>query len=138
MKQVAQEIADQEEVSLKTKQYVLDQYEKKLETWRKDLQPVADLRELTFSEVMLIVLKLHPTNREDSKEITRNLLLYLAEHKIATSYEIQDAIGVSYPTLLERLKILRVMNLVRRESRMFYLATPRLYEFVKTYMDHLN
>lgn len=120
------------------KEVILDEYHKKLENWRRNLQPVADLRELTFNDVALLVLKLHPTNREESKAITRKLLVFLAEQEVATTEEMIRELGISYPALLDRLKVLRTMNLVRRESRMFYLATPRLYEFVQKYMQHLG
>lgn len=138
MRDIDQELQEQEQYTPKTKAYILHQYEQKLQRWQEQMQPVADLRELTFNDVMLLVLKLHPTNRADSKELTRKVINYLAEQKIATSYEIMEGVGISYPALLDRLKILRVMNLVRRESREFYIASPRLYEFVKTYMHHLN
>lgn len=121
-----------------TKESILAGYEKKIMGWKKNSQPVAELRDLTAIDVMMLVMKLHPTDRKVSKEATKKLLQHLFIARVTTTADLSEATGLSYPALLERIKALRDMNIIRREKRVYYLATPRLDQFVKDHMERLG
>ena len=116
------------------KKEIFEEYKKKLKKWREEEQPASDLREVTFNDALVIMLKLHPTDRKESKKISKQILEYLAENEIVTTDEIVKALGISKPTFYNRLQFLRSMGLVRRERRIYYLATPRLYDFIKNHI----
>lgn len=121
----------------KTKDEVLLGYEKRLDDWKRMQQPVPDTRGLTHMDAEFVTFKLNPTKRKESREITRRLLEFMAESKIVTVDEIRTSLGITYPTIADRMETLRTLGLVRRELVVYYLATPRLYEFVEKHIDTL-
>lgn len=122
---------------MKTKEQVLALYKQKLANWQRREINVIDLRKLDINSVMIIHYRLHRANKTKSKELTKELLEFLKQAEIATTEEILAAVKISYPALNRRLQELRRHGIIRRESRLYYLATPRLTELLDSYMKHL-
>jgi predicted transcriptional regulator len=119
---------------LDTKAGILGEYKVKLAGWKDRSQPVPDLQKLTVKDATMFVLGLHPTQRKQSKELTINLLKLLAESEILSLEEIEVKLNSTYPPLAKRLTAMRQYGMARREKKFYYLATPRLLEFIKEYM----
>lgn len=92
---------------------------------------------ITPDELKFFRLAIHPTRREESVEVTKKLLQYLAGKDLVTSIEVQTDLGLAEMTVLKRLKILIQCNFLQRKLHRYYIVTPRLQELVRLYMDHL-
>lgn len=90
-----------------------------------------EIRELTKIEAEYIIGKLHKTKKRISIEMTRTLLELLYENKVITAKQLYEYYGWNNKPLLHRLNVLWKHKLVRRVSKKYYLATPRLIKFVE-------
>jgi alkanesulfonate monooxygenase SsuD/methylene tetrahydromethanopterin reductase-like flavin-dependent oxidoreductase (luciferase family) len=124
---------------MKSSEEVLQAYNKRVETWKSARNAThRDVQSVTAPDVMFLRSVIHPTNRKEAKELTRKIILYLYEHRVATAQDMYESVGISDNPFLKRMKILMNFGIVRRESKKFYLATPRLIELVeKKYIDKL-
>jgi hypothetical protein len=116
---------------------ILSDYKKRtakmeeLKTAHKDIQP------LTTPDVMYIAAMLHPTARKESKEVTRKLINFLCDNAICTAQDIYDGLGYADKPVLTRLRKLMGFGLVRRESKKYYMPTPRMKALRAKYMERL-
>ena len=124
---------------MKSSQDILKAYEARVEQWKSNRNAKhRDIQSLLAPDVLFLRSVIHPTNRREAKELTRKVILYLHEHRIATAQDMYESIGISDNPFLKRVKILMNFGIVRRESKKFYMATPRLDELVeKKYIDKL-
>lgn len=96
-----------------------------------------DTKPLDLNEGFYIFQELHPTKRRESLEITAKLVTFLIRSEVTTMEDVQRELGVSHPAILKRLKVLRRQGMVKRESKKFYIATPRLIEFQAKFLKRL-
>ena len=125
----------------KTREDVLTEYNEALARWLvrwkpKDC-PYKDVNPPTPHDVIFLRAIIHPTSKKESIELTRNLIEFICDREICTAQEIYDHYGYSDKPVLKRLKIFQQHGLVRRESKKWYLATPRMQELRKKYMRQL-
>lgn len=118
-------------------QEILDSYNKDVERWKASNAHYADIKPITPNDVMFIRSVLHPTKRDDSLHTTKVLIEFLCERKIATAKDIYEATGLSDKPVLNRLKIFRQFGLIRRESKKYYIVTPRMEELRKRYLTRI-
>lgn len=100
-------------------------------TPRKEVQP------LTAQDIMYLKAKMHPTKKAESIAMTKELLNYMYTQRIATAEQIYAAYGWSDKPLMKRMKLLKEFAIVKRVSKKYYLATPRLDTLVTRYIDIL-
>ena len=121
----------------KDPQEILEQYQKDLARWRERGQSYKDINPLTIQDVMYIKHVLHPTAKQDSKDLTKNIVEFICERGICTAQDIYDHFGYSDKPVLKRLKIFKEFGFVRRESKKWYLPTPRMYELQKRFLRRI-
>lgn len=119
------------------KQTILDDYKKDIERWRERGSQYRDIQPVTTNDVLFMRAVLHPTNKAESKDVTKRLITLLCERKIVTSKEIFEALGLSDKPVMKRLKIFRQFALVRKESNKYYLPTPRMEEVYRRYLRRI-
>lgn len=107
---------------------IIAAYHRDIARWRERGASYKDIQPLTMSDIILIRQVIHPTSRKESKEITKNLIEYICDRGICTAQEIYDHFGYSDKPVLKRLKLFQQFGLVRRESKKWYLPTPRMHE----------
>jgi biotin operon repressor len=112
-------------------QAVLEQYHKDVERWKERGGHYKDIQGITTNDIMYIRRVLHPTEKVESKNVTKELITFLYQRQIVTANDIYDALGLSDKPVLKRLKTLREFGLVRRECKKYYLCTPRMNELVE-------
>lgn len=96
--------------------------------WRLNNAHYIDIKPFTMNDIFFIKIKLHPTNKQDSKNITKKMLEFIHTKRIVTADEIYDELSLSETPVLNRMKIFREFGLVRREGKKYYMATPRMDE----------
>lgn len=122
---------------LKEPQEILDAYKircqklKDMKSQNKELQP------LTIPELLFIRLALHPTAKQGSKEVTRKIIDYLCEKEVCTAQDIYRDLGYSDKPVLHRLKKFKELGLVRRESKKYYMPSPRMLELKSRYLERV-
>lgn len=116
------------------KQEILCTYRKKVTFWIEKDQPIPELKPLGLNDANLIKMQINKTNRKESIELTYALLRFLYKEQICTTEEIMGALEVTYPPIWNRLNMLRKYKLIRREHRVYYLATPRLMSLVDNFL----
>lgn len=112
-------------------------YQKDLERWRERGGHYKDIQPLHTNDVLLLRAVMHPTDRADSKKVTEQLVNYLCEKGVCTASDIYEDLGLSDKPVLKRLKLLQQHGMIRRESKKYYLPTPRLYELQKRYLKRI-
>jgi hypothetical protein len=122
---------------MRTPLEILSEYTKKAEKLRGMNSQHKELQPLTVPEVLFIRAVLHPTAKKESKEVTRRLISYLCDRGICTSEEIYTDLGYVDKPVLHRLKKFREFGLVRRESKKFYMPTPRMLELKEKYLERV-
>lgn len=116
---------------------VLASYNADLERWKANGGHYKDVQPLTINDILFIRKMLHPTKRADSKKVTEELIKYLCEQEVTTAKDIYEATGLSDKPVLIRLKVFQQFGLIRRESKKYYLPTPRLYEINEKYLKRV-
>lgn len=119
-------------------QEVLTNYQKDVERWRASgATHYRDIQPLSVNDVLFIRTVLHPTNKADSKKVTEELINFMCERDVMTAQDVYEALGLSDKPVLKRLKIFQQFGLVRRESKKYYLPTPRMRELQKKYLKRI-
>jgi hypothetical protein len=118
-------------------QEVLDNYNKDLERWKERNGHYKDIQPLSTNDVLYIRQMLHPTKKAESKKVTEQLIVLLCEREIITAKEIYEATGLSDKPVLNRMKLFQQFGLIRRESKKYYLPTPRMHELRKRYLRRI-
>lgn len=116
---------------------ILEEYKKDLERWKANNAHYRDVQPLTMQDLLYIRAVLHPTNKKESKLLTKRLIEYLTDKEICTSQDIYRDLGYSDKPVLKRLRMFQQLGLVRRESKKYYMPTPRMYEIRKRYLRRL-
>jgi len=116
---------------------ILSSYQKDVERWVANKSHYKDIQPLTMQDLLYIKQVLHPTKKVESRKITETLIKFICDQGIVTAKEIYDATGLSDKPVLTRLKIFQQFGLVRRESKKYYLPTPRLQEIRKRQLDRI-
>jgi len=122
---------------VKTPLEILSEYQQKCEKLKAIGSQHKELQPLTVQEVLFIRATLHPTAKKESKEITRKLILYLCNQGICTAQDIYNDLGYHDKPILHRLKKFREHGLVRRESKKYYMPTPRMLELREKYLERV-
>lgn len=102
----------------------------------RDLPPSFQTK-FTPDDFRYFKMVIHPTARQESKDVTKKILLYLSEKDIVTSVQLQKDLDISEAPILKRLKVFREFKLCKRERNKFYRVTPRLKELVRLYVGLL-
>lgn len=118
-------------------QKLLEQYNKDVDRWKERGGHYKDIQPLSTNDILLLKALMHPTNRADSKKLTEELVRYLCTRGIATASNIYEDMGLSDKPVLKRLKLLQQHGYVRRESKKYYIATPRLRELNARYLKRI-
>jgi hypothetical protein len=118
-------------------QKILDNYQADVARWKERGGHYKDIQPLAIGDVLLLRAQIHPTKRAESKEVTRSLVNYLCDQEITTAKRIYEDLGLSDKPVLKRLKLLQQHGLVRRESKRYYVATPRLQELRNRYLKRI-
>jgi hypothetical protein len=100
-------------------------------TPHKDIQPW-EMKELLYFRAMI-----HPTDKKESKDMTRELIRFICDQAIVTADQIYEHFGWSDKPVMKRLKLFREFGLVKRESKKYYLPTPRMTELRNTYLERI-
>lgn len=99
--------------------------------------PHKDIQPLKTEEIMLFKALLHPTDKKESKDLTRELIKYICDQGIITAEEIYTKYNWSDKPVMRRLKLLREFGMVKREQKKYYMPTPRLLELRKDYLERV-
>jgi predicted transcriptional regulator len=116
---------------------VLKQYQEDVKRWQENNAHYMDIRPIAINDALYMKAVLHPTNKAESKNITKQLVEFICEREIVTAKEIYDALGLSDKPVLKRLKAFKELGLVRREAKKYYLPTPRMMELKKRYLRRI-
>lgn len=116
---------------------ILAEYQKILIMMETQKTPHKEVKPLTTQDIMFLKAKIHPTAKASSKEMTRELLQFIHEKRITVAAEIYEVYGWSDNPVMKRLRVFREFGLVRRISKKYYLATPRLDKIVNEYLDRV-
>jgi hypothetical protein len=122
---------------MKEREEVLAEYQKRVGLMKAQKTNLKDIRILETTEILLLRALLHPTAKQESKDMTRELIYYLCDKAIVTAEDIYSHFGWSDNPVMKRLKIFKEFALVKRESKKYYLATPRLYVVRESYMERV-
>jgi predicted transcriptional regulator len=120
-----------------TRNDILTAYRNRIASLKAAGSPHKEIQPLSIPEVLLIKAVLHPTNKADSKELTRKLIMHLCKSGITTAAEIYEALGCADKPILRRLRKFKEMGLVRRESKRYYMPTARMDELVEKFLDRV-
>jgi hypothetical protein len=121
----------------KTPLEILSDYQKNVERWKASGAHYADIQPLQSKDIIIIKQFLHPTNKRESKDMTKLLINFLCDEGITTAQDIYEKLQCSDKPILTRLKIMKQFGLIRREAKKYYIATPRLVEIQRKYLRHL-
>lgn len=116
---------------------ILSDYQKKVESLIANKSPYKEVQPLQISDLLLLSARLHPTDKKESKDITRELIKFVHDEGIVTAEQIYSTYGWSDKAVMRRLKILREFGIVRRESKKYYMGTPRLKELRNKYLERV-
>jgi hypothetical protein len=119
----------------KSPQQILAEYRDKAERLRAIHSQHKELQPLSIPDVLSIKMALHPTNRRESKDLTRRLVEYLVEVGICTADDIYQSLGCADKPVLQRLRKFKEYGLVRRESKKYYIATGRMDELHEKFIE---
>lgn len=115
---------------MRTPEQVYNDYQNDVARWKERQAHYIDIKPLNMNELLFIKTRLHPTAKAESKEMSKKIMEFIHSKRIVTAEEIYEEFGYSDKPVLRRLKVLREVGLVRRESKKFYIATPRLDEAI--------
>lgn len=115
---------------MKTAEEVYAEYQTDIARWIERGAHYIDIKKLTTNDLIFLRAKIHPTSKQTSKDLTRKLVQLIYERKIITAKEIYETLGVADKPVLRRMKVLREFGIVRRESKKYYMASPRLEDLV--------
>jgi hypothetical protein len=118
----------------KPKETVLQTYEAKLNGWREAGQETPETKPLNVTDLQLLEARLHPTKRQGSLELSQRIVELLYNKRIVTTEEVCTILTCHDVPVRKRFDALRKAGMVRQESRIYYLATPRLDDFFSTYL----
>lgn len=116
---------------------ILSAYQKRVAMMKAQQTPHKEIQPLTIQEVMYIKLALHPTAKQESKDLTKELIRYICNEGIVTAEQIYEKYGWSDKPVMKRLKLLREFGLLKRESKKFYMPTPRMLELKEKYLERV-
>ena len=116
---------------------ILQSYKNDVARWQANNSHYVDIRPLTVNEIITLKMKLHPTAKRESLDMTKRLIELMCDREIITAQEIYTELACVDKPILKRIRILREYGLLRRESKKFYLPTPRLQELRKRYLHRL-
>jgi hypothetical protein len=116
---------------------ILSNYQKDVERWKENGGHYKDIQPLSINDILFIRQVLHPTKKEQSKKVTEELIRFICDKGIVTAKEIYEATGLSDKPVLSRLKVFQQFGLVRRESKKYYLPTPRMLEIRNRYLKRI-
>jgi DNA-binding transcriptional ArsR family regulator len=122
---------------VKTPLEILSEYQSKVSKLKAIGSQHKEIQPLTLPDVLFIKAILHPTAKKESKEVTRKLIMFLCDRGIVTAQEIYDELGYADKPVLHRLKKFREHGLVRRESKKYYMPTPRMLELRERYLERV-
>lgn len=128
------------------KQQVLENYEKRINRHRERIKKESDagltpllpkeLQRFSETDLLLMRSKLHPTEHTIGMQCTRDILMFYFEKRVVTLPEIYESLGLSDKTVTKRQQLFKAYGMIYRDG-LHYVATPRLDEFVKRYIDSL-
>jgi transcription initiation factor IIE alpha subunit len=116
---------------------ILSNYQHRTELMKEQKTPHKDIKPFETTELLLLKALLHPTDRKESKDMTRELIKYICDQGIVTAEQIYEHFDWSDNPVMKRLKIFREFGLVKREAKKYYMPTPRLIELRKTYLERV-
>lgn len=122
---------------MKTSLEILSLYQRKVELMKSQKTTYKDIQPISMSEMLLLRALLHPTARKESKDITRELIKFICDQGIVTAEEIYAKYGWSDKPVMRRLKLLREFGMIKRESKKYYMGTPRLQELRTRYLERV-
>lgn len=120
-----------------TKLEVLSEYQKRLELLRSANALHKEIKTLEIQEVLYLKLLLHKTKRQESMQMTYDLINYICAEACVTAEEIYIHFGWSNKPVLARLKIFKEFGLVKRLRKKYYVATPRMLELKEKYLSRI-
>lgn len=116
---------------------ILSNYQRKVALMRAQKTTHKDIQPLAMGDVLLVKALLHPTAKQTSKDMTKVLIEYLCDEGICTAEDIYTRFGWSNKPVMKRLKIFQNFGMVKRESKKYYIATPRLCELRDKYLRQI-
>lgn len=116
---------------------IVSDYQRRVELMREQKTPHKDIQPLTINDIILFRALIHPTDKKESKDMTRELIKFVCDQGITTAEDIFNTYGWSDKPVMKRLKLLREFGMVRRESKKYYLPTPRLIELRNKYIERV-
>lgn len=122
---------------MKTPMEIVSDYQRRVELMREQKTPHKDIQPLTINDIILFRALIHPTDKKESKDMTRELIKFVCDQGITTAEDIFNTYGWSDKPVMKRLKLLREFGMVRRESKKYYLPTPRLIELRNKYIERV-
>jgi len=124
-------------VKLATPVEILSEYQRKVRLMTSQKTPHKEIQPLEPRDIMLFRALLHPTDKKESKEMTRELVKYLCDQGITTAEDIYEKYGWSDKPVMKRLKLFREFGMLKREQKKYYMPTPRLLELRDTYLERV-
>ena len=116
---------------------ILSDYQRKLKLMTSQKTPHKDIQPLQPVEVMLFRALLHPTDKKESKDMTRELVKFICDKKILTAEDIYAEYNWSDKPVMRRLKLFREFGMVKRELKKYYMPTPRMIELRDNYLERV-
>jgi hypothetical protein len=116
---------------------VLSNYQKDVERWKERGGHYKDIQPLSIQDLLFIRTVLHPTNKQGSKDLTKALITFIVDRGVVTAQEVYGELGYSDKPVLKRLKLFQQLGLIRRESKKYYLPTPRMQEIRQKYLKRI-
>lgn len=122
---------------MKTPAEILAEYDDKVTRLRAIGSQHKEIQPLLMPDLLYIKAVLHPTAKKSSRDITRRLVEYLCNAEICTARDIYESLDCADKPVLQRLRKFKEMGLVRRESKRFYIRTPRLLQLKDQYLERV-
>jgi hypothetical protein len=116
---------------------ILSEYQHRVDALREQKVTTKEMQVLSMTDLLYLKAVIHPTNKQASKDITRELVKFIYDQGIVTAEEIYTKFGWSDKAVMRRLKLLKEFSIIRRESKKYYLGTPRLEELRIKYLDRV-
>lgn len=116
---------------------ILSDYQRKVKLLQDSKSSHREVQPLTTNDILYMRAILHPTEKQASKDLSRELVKYICDMGICTTTDIYNDLGFTDKPVLKRLKLFRQFALVKRESKKYYMATPRLLELRERYLERI-
>ena len=116
---------------------ILSDYQHRVEVMQSQKVNTKEMRKLETTELLYLRAVMHPTNKQVSKDMTKELVKFIYDQGIVTAEEIYTKYGWSDKAVMRRLKLLKEFSIIIRKSKKYYMGTPRLEELRIKYLERV-